>query len=116
MYANCRHCNRYQTVHSRGLCWTCYRTPGLKDQYPPMPKAEASRLGAKASLEKRQAMREEFGTEEPTDEQLEAMIAEQRKKLPRWWKDDAEQERRKEPGEGLTIRVFRLVRRRITEG
>lgn len=30
----CRHCHRKEVIRPRGLCWTCYYTPGLKDHYP----------------------------------------------------------------------------------
>jgi hypothetical protein len=30
----CRHCNRAKVNRPRGLCWTCYYTPGVKDLYP----------------------------------------------------------------------------------
>lgn len=32
----CRHCNRPRTGNRpRGLCWTCYYTPSVRDHYPP---------------------------------------------------------------------------------
>ena len=34
----CRHCNRRPSNRPRGLCWTCYYTPGLRDQYPSTSK------------------------------------------------------------------------------
>lgn len=40
----CRHCNRGRVNRPRGLCWGCYYTPGVKDQYPPTGMA-ARRLG-----------------------------------------------------------------------
>lgn len=30
----CRHCNRNRANRPRGLCWSCYYTPGVKDCYP----------------------------------------------------------------------------------
>lgn len=30
----CRHCGHALVCRPRGLCWTCYYTPGLRDQYP----------------------------------------------------------------------------------
>jgi hypothetical protein len=30
----CRHCKSRKPNRPRGLCWTCYYTPGLRDQYP----------------------------------------------------------------------------------
>ena len=35
----CRHCRRrVANPQKRGLCWTCYNTPGLRDQYPSTSK------------------------------------------------------------------------------
>jgi hypothetical protein len=30
----CRHCGHGPANRPRGLCWTCYYTPGLRDRYP----------------------------------------------------------------------------------
>jgi len=32
--APCRHCDRVMSLRPRRLCWTCYYTPGVLDQYP----------------------------------------------------------------------------------
>ena len=29
----CRHCSRRKVNRPRDLCWTCYYTPGVKEQY-----------------------------------------------------------------------------------
>lgn len=34
----CRHCNRGPVNRPRGLCWSCYYTPGLRDRYPSTSK------------------------------------------------------------------------------
>jgi hypothetical protein len=34
----CRHCGRRPVNRPRGLCWTCYYTPGLRQQYPSTSK------------------------------------------------------------------------------
>ena len=31
----CRHCDRYQARRPRGLCWSCYYSPGVRERYPP---------------------------------------------------------------------------------
>lgn len=36
--AVCRHCRRCKVNRPRGLCWSCYYTPGLKEQYPSISK------------------------------------------------------------------------------
>lgn len=34
----CRHCQEIFANRPRGLCWTCYYTPGVRDQYPSTSK------------------------------------------------------------------------------
>ena len=34
----CRHCQRVRSNRPRGLCWSCYYTPGVRDQYPSTSK------------------------------------------------------------------------------
>lgn len=34
----CRHCHRVRPNRPRGLCWSCYYTPGVRDQYPSTSK------------------------------------------------------------------------------
>lgn len=34
--ALCQNCQRDRGVYSRELCWSCYYTPDVRDQYEPM--------------------------------------------------------------------------------
>ena len=34
----CRHCHRVHSTRPRGLCWTCYYTPGVRDRFPSTSK------------------------------------------------------------------------------
>ncbi len=34
----CKHCNKSKVNRPRGLCWGCYYTEGVKDQYPSTSK------------------------------------------------------------------------------
>jgi hypothetical protein len=34
----CRHCHKSKPNRPRGLCWSCYYTPGVRDQYPSTSK------------------------------------------------------------------------------
>lgn len=34
----CKHCGRARVNRPRGLCWSCYYTPGVRDQYPSTSK------------------------------------------------------------------------------
>jgi hypothetical protein len=41
----CKHCQCCKVNRPRGLCWTCYYTPGVKDQYGPVSKFGRRGLG-----------------------------------------------------------------------
>jgi hypothetical protein len=43
--ALCRHCRLYGATRPRGLCWTCYYTPGLREGYAPEGDQRFSRRG-----------------------------------------------------------------------
>ena len=34
----CRHCQKSPVNRPRGLCWSCYYTPGVRDLYPSTSK------------------------------------------------------------------------------
>ena len=34
----CRHCQKAPVNRPRGLCWSCYYTPGVRDLYPSTSK------------------------------------------------------------------------------
>jgi hypothetical protein len=34
----CRHCGRKEAARPRGLCWTCYQTLEIREQYTPISK------------------------------------------------------------------------------
>jgi hypothetical protein len=34
----CRHCQQSNVNRPRGLCWTCYYTPGVRELYPSTSK------------------------------------------------------------------------------
>jgi hypothetical protein len=34
----CRHCGQSRANRPRGLCWSCYYTPGRREQYPSTSK------------------------------------------------------------------------------
>ncbi len=38
MSSLCRHCGRVPVNRPRGLCWSCYYTPGLRNRYPSTSK------------------------------------------------------------------------------
>ena len=63
----CVHCKYRQASQqdARGLCWTCRQDPEIRKLHP-----STSKFAAKS---------------EPTEEEFEAIIAEQRKCLPPWF-------------------------------
>lgn len=69
----CRHCNARHINRPLGLCWTCYYMPAVRQLYP------------SESIYTRHY-------DEPTEEELDAIIAEQRESLPAWW-DKADDQR-----------------------
>lgn len=34
----CRHCKKQHVNRPRGLCWSCYYAPGVRDKYPSTSK------------------------------------------------------------------------------
>ena len=34
----CRHCEQASVNRPRGLCWSCYYTPGVREKYPSTSK------------------------------------------------------------------------------
>ena len=38
MLLMCKHCARSKVNRPRGLCWSCYYTPGVREQYPSTSK------------------------------------------------------------------------------
>ena len=45
MLSICRHCSQSKVNRPRGLCWSCYYTPGVKDMYPSTSKYARRGLG-----------------------------------------------------------------------
>jgi ribosomal protein L37E len=41
----CRHCGRVRVNRPRGLCWSCYYTPGIRERYPSYSKFARRGLG-----------------------------------------------------------------------
>ena len=61
----CIHCKRRKAAkHKRLLCMDCYRLRHIRELYP---------------------RRSKNGGREPTLAELDALIAERRKCLPKWW-------------------------------
>jgi hypothetical protein len=41
----CRHCHAVKPNRPRGLCWSCYYAPGVRDRYPSTSKFGRRGLG-----------------------------------------------------------------------
>jgi hypothetical protein len=41
----CRHCHKTPSNRPRGLCWTCYYTPGVRELFPSTSKFARRGLG-----------------------------------------------------------------------
>ncbi len=42
---SCRHCGRASITRPRGLCWSCYYTPGIRERYPSTSRYAVRGLG-----------------------------------------------------------------------
>jgi hypothetical protein len=71
----CRHCRYVRNTIGRGLCERCHAVPGVKERYTPLPHPKRSNPPSEDSY---------------TVEQVEACVAEQLQRLPRWWAAEAE--------------------------
>lgn len=70
--AVCVHCRKGTVNRPRGLCWTCYYAPGVRDLHPSTSK-HAPHCPSNGP------------GREPTMAELDAMVAEQVRNLPDWW-------------------------------
>lgn len=61
----CLFCGRKPMTRPRGLCWKCYETPGVRGGFPKDP-----------------ASNQPDDMHEPTEAELEALIAAQRPTMP----------------------------------
>ncbi len=43
----CRHCDRNQVSRPRGLCWSCFYSPGVRERYPPAGSNRGPGIGRK---------------------------------------------------------------------
>ncbi len=77
----CLHCQSAPGVAPRGLCFPCYRQPGVRDLYPT------------------RVVRPDH---EPTALEIENLVAEQLTRLPSWW-DRASQEQAGDARPGIRV-------------
>lgn len=72
----CLHCKEQRAVKCRGICAKCFYTPGVRELYP-LIVPKTYRPDSTALL---------------SEAELDALIAEQMKCLPKWWKRETEEE------------------------
>ena len=81
MPSACLNCRKPRPVTAKrfphGLCWRCYRTPGVAVKYPPLKRGHD-----KTARRHR----------EPTEAELDELIERQRADLPAWWQDECDRE------------------------
>ncbi len=83
----CRHCDEAVVSRPRGLCWSCYYTPGVREQYPSTSKygrrgvGNFSGRGAPAAV----------ATDAPpgSEEKILILMERARNKQDLWQPDDA---------------------------
>jgi hypothetical protein len=63
----CRHCGYEKANRPRGLCWVCHKDLDIRKQYPSSSKYSPVK------------------DDEPTQEEVDATVAEQMECLPDWW-------------------------------
>jgi hypothetical protein len=71
----CRHCKMVRWPQGRGLCKTCFYTPGVRTLYPFLPMGRPNEWVLKG----------EGTSDDMTEAELDAVIAEQMACLPEWW-------------------------------
>ena len=87
----CRHCQKVRSNRPRGLCWSCYYRPGVRDQYPSTSKY--ARRGV-SDFNGRTALAAEPTNALPGTEDKVAVLAERaRLGLSLWHPHDATLER-----------------------
>ena len=69
----CRHCRLPRYIGSRGLCSTCYRDPWVRKLYRPKHAYPTGRP------------HDDDKGSDLTAEQVEALVAEQMTRLPKWF-------------------------------
>ena len=84
----CKHCHKSKVNRPRGLCWSCYYTPGVKDQHPSTSKFARRGVG---NFNGNAPMPSEPTTALPgSDEKLAVIEMRAKSKQALWHPDDAQ--------------------------
>jgi hypothetical protein len=99
----CRHCQRGSANRPRGLCWSCYYSPGVRKKYP--STSRFARWGlANYSQRKRLALPQPTAALPGTPEKVAVLMERVRRKQALWHPQDAHINKR-----GDLVGVRRLV-------
>jgi hypothetical protein len=82
----CRHCQKVKSNRPRGLCWSCYYTPGVREQYPSTSKF--ARRGV-SDFNGRTRLPEPTDALPGTPEKVAVLMERARRGLSLWHPDDA---------------------------
>ena len=91
----CRHCGRVRVNRPRGLCWSCYYTPGIRERYPSYSKFARRGLGIGTGYPPLPAMA--TAARPGTPEKVRVMEQRARNHQSLWHPDDAPMDRESYP-------------------
>lgn len=83
----CRHCNTSEANRPRGLCWSCYYKPGVRQQYPSTSKY--ARRGLSDIIGKVKPPTNPTSARPGSPEKVAILEQRARAKQSLWHKDDA---------------------------
>lgn len=83
----CRHCQKVRSNRPRGLCWSCYYRPGVRDQYPSTSKY--ARRGVSDFNGRTKGLDEPTLALPGTDEKVAILAERARRGLSLWHPNDA---------------------------
>jgi hypothetical protein len=84
--AKCRHCQKRKINRPRGLCWSCYYTPSVSNQYP-----TTSKFGRRGHGQSNQARQPDHPTSAPPGsvEKLAVLADRAKRNMALWHPLDA---------------------------
>ncbi|MCS6852739.1 MAG: hypothetical protein NZ700_16400, partial [Gemmataceae bacterium] len=83
----CRHCGKGRATRPRGLCWTCYYKPAIREKYPSTSRFARRGLGTGNGPVGRPPM--PTRALPGTPEKIEVLTERARRRQELWHKDDA---------------------------
>lgn len=103
----CKHCRTNKVNRPRGLCWNCYYTPGVKEQFPSTSKYARRGVG---NFTGNAPFDEEPTVHAPgTPEKMAVMEARAKRKLALWHPLDAQYEGDPRPLSVLHLRQMAMA-------